>query len=158
MINIINFYSPRNEHGYMSNFSLHPIVLDMIRYQTTEHYFQSKKFEGTPWEEKVRDTVGCSAVAILGRRHDLPLREDWESVKDQVMRKAVMAKFTQHQDIREQLLATGDSQLVEHTERDSYWGDAGDGSGKNMLGKILMEVRSTWVRTTLRNEGRTDNV
>jgi predicted NAD-dependent protein-ADP-ribosyltransferase YbiA (DUF1768 family) len=23
----------------------------------------------------------------------------------------------------------------------SYWGDGGDGSGKNMLGRILMEVR-----------------
>jgi predicted NAD-dependent protein-ADP-ribosyltransferase YbiA (DUF1768 family) len=30
---------------------------------------------------------------------------------------------------------------VEHTERDAYWGDGGDESGKNMLGQILMEVR-----------------
>ena len=31
--------------------------------------------------------------------------------------------------------------FVEHTENDSYWGDGGDGSGKNMLGQILMDVR-----------------
>lgn len=28
-----------------------------------------------------------------------------------------------------------------HSVQDSYWGDGGDGSGKNMLGLILMEVR-----------------
>ena len=31
--------------------------------------------------------------------------------------------------------------IVEHTENDGYWGDGGDGSGKNMLGQILMRVR-----------------
>jgi len=50
-------------------------------------------------------------------------------------------KFTQHQELKKRLLATGTARLVEHTENDSYWGDGGDGSGKNMLGKILMDVR-----------------
>jgi predicted NAD-dependent protein-ADP-ribosyltransferase YbiA (DUF1768 family) len=40
------------------------------------------------------------------------------------------------------LLATGDADLIEHTATDAYWGDGGDGSGRNMLGKILMEVRA----------------
>lgn len=44
-------------------------------------------------------------------------------------------------DLTRLLLATGDAKLVEHTEQDDYWGDGGDGSGKNMLGRILMEVR-----------------
>ena len=57
------------------------------------------------------------------------------------MREAVLAKFSQHEDLRAVLLGTGDALLVEHTERDSYWGDGGDGSGKNRLGHILMSVR-----------------
>ena len=57
------------------------------------------------------------------------------------MRKVVRAKFAQHEDLRQVLLATGDATLVEHTEKDRYWGDGGDGSGRNMLGRILMEVR-----------------
>jgi len=57
------------------------------------------------------------------------------------MRQAVLAKFTQHDDIRAILIETGDALLVEHTANDDYWGDGGDGSGKNMLGKILMSVR-----------------
>ena len=39
------------------------------------------------------------------------------------------------------LLGTGDARIVEHTANDAYWGDGGDGSGKNMLGLILMRVR-----------------
>lgn len=46
------------------------------------------------------------------------------------MRDAVMAKFTQHDELREMLLATGEAELVEHTTNDAYWGDGGDGSGK----------------------------
>lgn len=58
------------------------------------------------------------------------------------MSKAVRAKFTQHDDIRATLLGSGNAKIVEHTENDSYWGDGGDGSGKNVLGQILMQIRS----------------
>ncbi len=57
------------------------------------------------------------------------------------MLEAVRAKFTQHEDIRAILLGTGDAKIVEHTANDNYWGDGGDGSGKNRLGEILMRVR-----------------
>ena len=58
------------------------------------------------------------------------------------MRKAVEAKFRQHDDLCRELLRTGRAPLIEHTEEDHYWGDGGDGSGRNMLGQILMDVRS----------------
>ena len=80
-------------------------------------------------------------AARMGRDPKKTLRRDWESVKVGIMRDVVRAKFTQHDDIRQILLSTGDAKIVEHTENDSYWGDGGDGSGKNMLGRILMEVR-----------------
>jgi ribA/ribD-fused uncharacterized protein len=80
-------------------------------------------------------------AARMGRSHKRPLRKDWENVKDRIMHEAVLAKFSQHADLREMLLGTGDAKIVEHTENDSYWGDGGDGKGKNMLGQILMKVR-----------------
>lgn len=58
------------------------------------------------------------------------------------MTEAVRAKFSQHEDLAAILLGTGDAKLVEHTRNDAYWGDGGDGSGKNMLGQILMRVRA----------------
>ena len=57
------------------------------------------------------------------------------------MREAVLAKFMTHKDIRDILLSTGNARIVEHTQHDDYWGDGGDGRGKNMLGQILMETR-----------------
>jgi ribA/ribD-fused uncharacterized protein len=69
-------------------------------------------------------------------------------VKDDVMRVAVRAEFAQHADIRETLLATGSVQLVEHTGNDRYRGDGGDGSGRNMLGRILMDVRAELTRSS----------
>lgn len=65
-------------------------------------------------------------------------------MKDEVMLKAIRAKVEQHSEVKEILLSTGNAILVEHTEKDNYWGAGGDGSGKNRLGKILMKVRDEW--------------
>jgi ribA/ribD-fused uncharacterized protein len=141
MPEIINFYRVSDEHGCFSNFAPYSIQLDGKRWPTSEHYFQAQKFEDPGHRESIRKEKSPMIAARLGRDRKKKLRSDWESVKVSVMRKAVMAKFTQHDDIRGILLSTGDAKLVEHTENDSYWGDGGDGSGKNMLGRILMEVR-----------------
>ncbi len=138
---VVHFYSTAGEYGCFSNFSRHPIFLDGKRWPTSEHYFQAQKFCGTEHEEAVRLCKKPSEAASLGRSRKLPLRHDWEGVKDQVMLEAVRAKFTQHEDLKATLLGTGDAVLVEHTANDSYWGDGGDGSGKNRLGQILMQVR-----------------
>ncbi len=138
----ILFYSTTGEHGYMSNFSQHSVKIDGKVYQTSEHYLQSKKFEGTHHESTVRQAKGPGQAATLGRDRSKPLRKDWESVKDNIMRTVVEAKFRQHADIRARLLATGDAKLIEDTNDDMYWGRGSNGKGKNMLGVILVEVRS----------------
>lgn len=58
------------------------------------------------------------------------------------MRNALRFKFGMHPTLRQLLLGTGQRELVEHTNNDSYWGDGGDGNGQNMLGKMLMQVRA----------------
>lgn len=137
----IYFYTTQDEYGCFSNFSRHGFQLDNKYWKTSEHYFQAQKFAGTKYEDKVRESRSPKEAAQLGRRRDFPLRKDWESVKDDVMRRAVLAKFQKHEDIRQILLDTGDKELVENAPGDYYWGCGKDGSGKNMLGIILMEVR-----------------
>lgn len=139
--NVINFYSTRDKYGCLSNFSAHAIELKNKIWRTSEHYFQAQKFPNTEHEEKIRLEPSPMIAARMGRDRKKPLRQDWEIVKDDVMREALRAKFTQHPDLRETLLATGEAILVEHTKNDSYWGDGGDGTGLNMLGKLLMELR-----------------
>lgn len=57
------------------------------------------------------------------------------------MRDGLILKFTQNPHLLDLLLSTKNRKIVEHTVNDSYWGDGGDGSGKNRLGSILMELR-----------------
>ena len=84
-----------------------------------------------------------------------PLRKDWQEVimncikhiiliiirrlRDSIMKEAIVAKFSQHENLYKLLLSTQEAELVEHTANDSYWGDGLDGSGKNKLGKISHE-------------------
>lgn len=138
----INFYRAGDAYGEFSNFSRHPVRLKGTTWPTSEHYFQAQKFPGTPHEGEIKRAHSPGRAAQMGRDRKRPLRRDWESVKDQVMYEVVKAKFEQHDDLRALLLSTGDEVLVEHTANDSYWGDGGDGSGRNQLGQTLMRVRA----------------
>jgi len=138
---VIEFYSVGPEYGELSNFATYPIALHGKRWPTSEHFFQAKKFADSKDREAIRTAKTPMEAATLGRDRRKKLRRDWERVKVGVMREAVEAKFRQHQALRELLLSTGDAKLVEHTENDEFWGDGGDGSGQNHLGRILMAVR-----------------
>jgi ribA/ribD-fused uncharacterized protein len=143
----IKFYSTKGPYGAFSNFSRYPINVDNVIWPTSEHYFQAQKFAGTEHEDEIRAAKTPSEAARMGRDRNRPLRKDWEEVKWQIMFNIVYEKFYQHKDIRELLLSTGDADIIEHTANDSYWGDGGDGSGKNQLGEVLMMVRDTLSKT-----------
>lgn len=142
MTETINFYGRRMPYFEFSNFYREPIEIDGRKWKTSEHYFQAMKFDGHPdhvdavWRAKTP-----MEAAKTGRDRNRPKREEWDEVRDGVMYDALYAKFTQHENLKELLLGTGDAILVEHTVNDNYWGDGGDGSGKNMLGKLLMVLR-----------------
>ena len=139
----IKFYREREQpYGCFSNFSKHSVQIDGMPWQTVEHYFQAQKFPGTAQEEAIRLAPAPMIAKTMGNSRDFPLRPDWNEVKDDVMRRAVRAKFEQHEDIRAVLLGTGDEELIEAAPNDYYWGCGAEGTGKNMLGSILMEVRA----------------
>jgi hypothetical protein len=137
----ICFYSVTAEYGELSNFAPYPITLRGKRWPTSEHYFQAQKFTQPRDQEEIRAAKTPMIAARMGRDRKRKLRRDWERVKIGVMREAVEAKFRQHEELRALLLGTGDAKLIEHTENDDFWGDGGDGSGRNELGRILMAVR-----------------
>jgi ribA/ribD-fused uncharacterized protein len=144
-MNKIYFYKAKEvPYGVFSNFDTrHHINIDGTVWESTEHYFQAMKFHGTDPNHMLAIFNAYSPIdaAVMGRAKTHKLREDWEQVKDDVMRVAVRAKFTQYPELKNILIQTGDAELIEHTANDSYWADGGDGTGKNMLGKILMEIR-----------------
>jgi ribA/ribD-fused uncharacterized protein len=129
-------------YGCFSNFSAHGFDLDGHWWPTAEHYFQAHKFAGIRHADIIRRAATALRAAELGRDRSRALRRDWERVKDDVMRRAVAAKFAAHADIRAILLNTGDEEIVEDTTTDHYWGRGRSGTGKNMLGRILMRTRT----------------
>jgi hypothetical protein len=138
----ILFYLKGDAYGEFSNFAAFPIQLEGRDWPTTEHYFQAQKFAGSDYEEAIREAKSPMIAPRLGRSRAHPLRDDCEQVKDDFMQEALAAKFTQHPELKSLLFSTGEAELVEHTKYDSYWADGGDGTGKNRLGQLLMELRS----------------
>lgn len=139
----IFFYEKDGDFYEFTNFfEFAPFILDGKEWKTTEHYFQAQKFVGTPYEEIIRHTNSPRDAFQYARQPEVSRwqRDDWESVKVDIMYKALLAKFSQHERLRQLLLATKGKTLIEHTYNDSFWGD-GYGGGANNLGKLLMKVR-----------------
>jgi ribA/ribD-fused uncharacterized protein len=117
-------------------------MVENIRYPTVEHYFQSKKFEGTRFEYYILSLETPAETAREGKRRDLPLRPDWEEVKEEVMYRGLNAKFLTHShELYNKLMDTGNEELVENSPYDYYWGVGRNGTGKNRLGILLMKLR-----------------
>lgn len=138
----ILFYDVEQPYGYFSNFSEHPIFCNNSIWKTSEHFYQAQKFLGTNIEEEIRLSYTPLKAKAIAKSKKHMRRLNWSEIKDRVMYEALYAKFTQHRDLRMKLLATGEKELCEHSSDDFYWADGGNGSGKNILGKLLMKVRT----------------
>jgi N-glycosidase YbiA len=138
----IEFYSTKGDHGFLSNFAAFPVTVDGRVWPTSEHCFQAQKFSDSEYQETIRQAQSPMIAARLGRSRKVPIRPDWEQVREDIMATVLRAKFAQHESLRQALLATGDALLIEHTKNDRFGGDGGDGSGRNCLGELLMRIRS----------------
>ena len=146
MTNEIRFYrASEPPYGAFSNLYRRPIVFEGETVPTSEHAYQAGKAR----KPAVRDwLMSAPSPALLAMAaHGLyywDVVPDWSTIKFDRMREVLRAKFTQHEDLRELLLSTGDARLVEFTTVDNEvnrtWGEV-NGIGKNMLGNLLMEVR-----------------
>ena len=142
----ILFYNKDQPYYEFTNFAYYPIFVDENLFQTSEHYFQSQKLVGTPYENHVSQLPTPRDAFEFPRQPHVALwvREDWQRVKEDVMYKALYHKFDQYLELKEILLKTGDRKLVEHSPYDSYWGDGPDGKGLNRLGVLLMKLRDAY--------------
>jgi ribA/ribD-fused uncharacterized protein len=142
----IRFYRANERpFGAFSNLYRRAIELDDVVYPTSEHAYQA----GKPRRAAVRAwLMSAPSPALLAMAaHGLyywDVVPGWSTTKFDRMRRVLLAKFTQHDDLKQLLLGTGDARLVEAATVDNevnrLWGEV-NGVGRNMLGKLLMEVR-----------------
>jgi len=160
----IKFSSRCPLYGALSTCSLHSVTIDNLTYPTAEHYYQSQKFQDASYQEVIRKAetprdakILASQKTVLGSKgrwiaidelivkhlkRGVKPRPDWNNIKENVMRRALKAKFNQSILLRVKLLNTGKSNLINLSDYDSYWGTGKDGKGKNRLGELLMELRA----------------
>lgn len=149
----IRFYrSNEKPYGAFSNLYRRPIVFEGIVYPTAEHAYQAGKAR----KEEVRDWIlsAPSPSLVAMAAHGLytwDIAPNWSKTKFARMKGVLLAKYTQHEDLRVLLLGTGSARLVESATVDNavnrLWGEV-NGVGKNMLGVLLMEVRQELVQVS----------
>nr|CRH05910.1 Swarming motility protein ybiA [Candidatus Magnetococcus massalia] len=140
---ILFFEAHETPYGVFSSYSLHAITLEDGVWPSVEHAFQGRKFPpGCPLIEQIRQAPDPGYACLLGRSRSYPIREDWEAVKREIMHALLWAKFTQHEELKQLLLATGEREIIKHSPFDTEWSDGGDGRGKNWMGVLIMAVRT----------------
>lgn len=139
------FFQTYKDYGCFSNFSKHPVHLDGLVWPTAEHYYQAQKFWETDkeWAMQIHQAKTAKEAATKGRLEEKQhlVRPDWAQVKESIMKRALISKFTVNPEIKYKLLSTGTRPIEETSPRDYYWGTGIDHSGLNRLGLLLMEVR-----------------
>jgi ribA/ribD-fused uncharacterized protein len=115
----------------------YPIKIDGQGWPSAEHYYQAQKFTSKAYREKIRKADFVLAPRLV-QDAGQKVRKDWDSVKADVLRAALWAKFSRHHELRELLLSTDDAELVDRDEAHA--------PDNNLLGRTLMEVRQ-WLRS-----------
>jgi len=157
---MVYFFSKNPENSFLSNFYDAPFKMDGTEYKTAEHAYQAQKAAtfDKPMVEKIVKAKSAQSAKSFGKKVANYNEEVWSAKQEEVMREILKAKFTQNDAIRKLLIDTEDKMIANADPRDSYWGigtssgttiakDPTKWKGKNMMGKILMELR-----TELRSE------
>lgn len=132
----------RGPYAFLSNFYDAEIYYHNLRFSNNEAAFQAQKTTCPRERRRFCSPYlsNPSDAKRLGRT--ISLRYDWEAVKLQYMYEICMSKFMQHPVLAAKLIATGNAILMEeNTWGDRYWGVV-NGSGRNLLGQILMDIRT----------------
>jgi ribA/ribD-fused uncharacterized protein len=154
---ILYFRRDREQFEFLSHFHPAPILIDGITWPTVEHFYQAQKSTDAAYREAIMEAPTPGKAKRLASdprappsqsRHSWFMkngatpRADWHDVKLDLMRRADLAKFTQHDRLRRLLMETGDAELMEDSPSEPFWGIGPDGLGSNWAGRVLMEIRA----------------
>jgi hypothetical protein len=147
MMDEIRFYrSSEKPYGAFSNLFRRDVEFEGEVFATSEHAYQAGKARKPAVRKWLMEAPSPALLAMAA--HGLyywDVAPGWSVSKFDRMREVLRAKFTQHDDLHDLLLSTGDARLVESATVDNevnrLWGQV-NGVGRNMLGELLMELRA----------------
>jgi len=136
----IKFYKTNEPYGFLNNFKKAPMFIYGRLWKNVEAAYQAQKTLVSEEYDSIWNAPHPQTARDLGQT--VTMRPDWDQIKVQVMHDCVYAKFSQNNDLKQQLLDTGDEELIEDSPIDAFWGCGPNGDGQNNLGKVLMQIRS----------------
>lgn len=153
-IEVISFTKVKLPWGWLGNMSPHPVALNGKEYPTTEHLFQSLRFDPShPIIDEICKHKSPIRAKMMVKSHKNDFIITPRSEKDiENMTGVLLLKIDTYPELKYDLLNTGDALIVEDvsgrpTESGLFWGAKLENSkwiGNNMLGKCWMRIRE-WV-------------
>lgn len=152
--NVVAITKVKEEHGWLSCMSPHPVDYKGKIYKTCEALFQSLRFKNYPKiQEEIRLCGSPMGAKMIARKNRALLNRGvmWDESKSDLsrMKKCLLLKLKQHPQLKINLLKTKRNTILENCtthDRESarFWGAVkkkGKWIGKNEFGKIWMEIR-----------------
>lgn len=155
MNHIICFHNPDEEYGYLSNWYLSRFKVDGIVFSSMEQFMMYRKaicFHDNNIANKILETDDAGRIKDLGRRVSEYDENHWNGVRQLIVYEGLLAKFSQNDKLKVQLMATESAVLAECAVKDRIWGiglsmndpdrfDRMKWKGQNLLGYALMMAR-----------------
>ena len=168
IMQIICFHNPNEENGYLSNWYMSPFTADGIRFSSMEQfmtYSNADLFGDRTRAAQIFATEVAGRIKELGRLVSGYDDNYWNGIRQIVVYEGLYAKFSQNEELKRLLRATGKAVLAECAVKDRIWGigmgksnpDAADPAkwrGTNLLGFALTEVRDILLEKESGGSGR----
>jgi N-glycosidase YbiA len=135
----IYFYE--GEYYMFSNFSSFAVEYKGKMWMTAEHAYQAAKFEDEEVVDLIHKALSAHDSKKIAHAHKEKLNPVWNSIKVSVMEEIIRSKISLHPYVKEKLLESGVREIVEDSDKDSFWGRGEDFKGRNELGKVWMRLR-----------------
>lgn len=155
MRQIVCFHNPDEMNGYLSNWYLSDFEVNGIKYSSMEQYMMHQKavlFHDNEIAEQILAISDVGKIKALGREVKKYNDVIWNGMRQIIIYEGLLEKFRQNDDLKNELLATGQDILAECAVQDRIWGiglsmkdekrfNMDEWQGQNLLGFSLMRVR-----------------
>ena len=154
-MSVICFHNPNEENAYLSNWYPSPFTVEKKNFSSMEQFMMYRKaicFGDEAVAKSILSTDDASQIKALGRQVKNYDEHIWNGIRQIVVYKGLLAKFSQNEDLKDRLKSTGEAILAECAVKDLIWGvglsmkdpnrlDKTKWKGQNLLGYTLMMVR-----------------
>ena len=155
MKEIVCFHNPDEINGDLSNWYCSEFVVKGTTFSSMEQYMmysKAKVFGDEAIATQIMQNSNVAVIKNLGRLVSGYDDKVWDGMRQIIVYEGLLAKFSQNEELKAQLLATGDATLAECAVADIIWGiglamkdekryDVSKWKGRNLLGYSLMLVR-----------------